>query len=78
MYEVYYELVTGGASVPVNRRALLDVRYFDNDESITLPIPMVQIHGVITVNGEDPPDSVFGLGAHHPVRPGDGGPRGDR
>jgi hypothetical protein len=58
-YDLYYEHETGGAEVPVNRRARIAGLAVNAAEQFDVDIPMVDLDGAITIAGQVPPASEY-------------------
>ena len=62
-YDVIYDRVVGGNIVPRNKAAVV-IRQLDIDGDVELDVdvPVVLVHGTITLGGESPPDSQYETG----------------
>lgn len=58
-YAVYWDLDSGGATVPVNRRALIETVQVQFASPLAVDVPMVELGGAFLLNGKTPPVSNF-------------------
>lgn len=58
-YETFWDLDSGGALVPANRRARLDSVQVPADSPLAIDIPMMELTGSFLLDGVSPPASHF-------------------